>query len=361
MQWRTPRIASFSRPNCSSEMRQLNLTNGSIVIESSPSLFNKDTGLGAQNCFAAQPPLMNGLDFLVPPTRSTPVNAPNPGDTFTGRCATTEFFSKKKAYADPLQSEEDASGCAVPSREDLYVVRFINGQPDAMGSTIRVPLIYEVDQMSGLLAPLARIERSLLDDDFLTLDGWNVVNSVSKPNHWQVGGLDGQTSAYITASPGANDYVPGSAGNLSISHLYRDVYFPTDSPSGSVHLHMRILGNGSVAQPTDEAQDFGAVHLVPTSFMPQPDTGVGFENRLSGTMLINRISGTDYITEQLSLRTNVILGSLAGNTYRLVVSFHSGSGLAVQPYALALSRLMVVAAVEPPAQPPVRIPQCQQV
>jgi hypothetical protein len=369
MQWRTPRVASLSRAACSTTQTQVTYTDGTVIIESLPSVFAEELAsvqpCPRETCYAELKASLGdrsgaGLSFLVPPAVAT-TTVPNvhAGDTYTGRIAVTEFFSNRKAYADPEQFD-DSSGCALPTRQDLYVVRFIDSDADAQGSSVRVPLVFEVDQMSGLLAPLARIERSLVDDDFLTLDGWNVVNSTSRPNHWQVGGLDGQSSAYVTVSPGNNDYVPGSAMNLSICHLYRDIYFPSDSPSGAVHLHLRILGNGSLAEPTNDAQDFAAVHLLPTSYQPQADIGVGFENRLGGTMLLNRISGADYVTERLELQTNVIRGSLAGHTYRLVVSFHSGSGLTVQPYALALSRLMVAAAVEPRAQPPVRISPCTQ-
>ena len=392
MQWKTPRVIGFSRANCSNTSTLVARDDGSIIIETVPSEFaaqraavskcsaaasaqyaaivqqqadcqslveSVDSGTGQLQLRTYRADSAEACRIAAMTAAAIPPAGLNVGDTFTGRLAVTEFFCKRRAYADPEQYD-DSSGCALPTREDLYAVRFINSEADILGQSIRVPLIYEVDQQSGLLAPLARIERSLVDDDFLSLNGWNVVNSASRPNRWQVGGLDGQTAAFVTMTSGANDYVPGTLANLSICHLYRDVYFPTDSPSGSVHLHLRILGNASVAQPTNDAQDFAAVHLVATTFTPQADTGVGFEHRLAGTMLVDRIQDNDYVTEELCLRTNRIYGSLAGQTLRLVVSFHSGAGGGVKPYALALSRLLVVATVQPPTQPAVSVSPCTQ-
>lgn len=279
-------------------------------------------------------------------------------DQFSGRCAVTEFFSNRVAYADPQQFD-NTTGCPQPTREDLYVVRFINSAQDENGISTRTPLIFEVDQQSGLLAPTARIERLLVDDDFDDLSQWAIVNSQNRPNRWEVGNLDGESAGYVTASPGANDYLPGSEAALSIAHLYRDIYFPTDSSVGSVRIVLRVLGNGNLAEPTNDAQDFAAFHMIDTSTVPRGDEGVGFEHRLEGQMLTRLENGGDYVIEHLVLRTNVFRGSLAGTTQRLVISFHSGSGLlGLQPMALAVSRVMVTTNVDIPQQPPVTVQPC---
>jgi hypothetical protein len=280
-------------------------------------------------------------------------------DQFSGRVMVTEFFSKRKAYADPQQAD-DSSGCALPTREDLYVVRFVDSAPDADGNSTRTPMTFEVEQRSGLIAPTAKIERLLVDDDFASLDGWRVVNSQARPNRWEVGALDGQSAAFVSATPGANDYAAGSAAALSICHLYRDIYFPADASAGSVSVQLRVLGNGNVTQPTDDAQDFAAFHLLPPTHFPRADEQLGFEHRLEGQMLTQLESAGDFVVEHLTLRTNVQRGSLADTTQRLVMTFHSGSGRpGLQPMALAVSRVMVISNVEIPAQPPVSVTPCQ--
>jgi hypothetical protein len=282
----------------------------------------------------------------------------NSADQFTGRLMNTEFFSKKKAYADPEQYD-DSSGCSVPTRQDLYVVRFVNSDADAQGNTTRTPMIFEVDQKSGLLAPTAKIERSLFDDNFADLSQWEIVDSISRPNYWTVGKINNKNSAYVTYNPGSNDYLAGTESNLSICHLWRDVLIPSDSSSGAMNIQLRVMGNGDISQPTYNGQDFAAVHMIEPNYVPIPDVPISFEHRLEGQMLTNLQLDGRYLLEHLTLRTNATRGTIAGQVKRFVVSFHSGSGLGVQPMALALSRLMIITSVDIPAMKPVAVSPCK--
>jgi hypothetical protein len=285
-----------------------------------------------------------------------------PGQILRGRLPVTQIFGTCYSYADPLQLNEDG----LPTREQLYAVRFIDSAPDQQGMTVRVPLVFEIDQQTGELIPLAQIQRSIVTDEFETLEQWTVVDSRVQPNIWRTGTLgEAESAAYVgRIGDRSNNYQPGTAAQPSVLHLWRDISFPIDATEGQLHLVMRILGQANEALPTDPGQDFASFHLIDPSIQPSADVPLPFETRLEGTLLWNRVDGTNgFVREQLVLRTPSIAErneSLAGATKRLVVSFQAGSGQGVLPMALALDSLMVVVNVVPPPQERIKVINCRR-
>ena len=113
-------------------------------------------------------------------------------------------------------------------------------------------------------------------------NNWNVVNSLTGTNLWEVGtatAKNGANSAYISNDNGTtNAYDNNTAG---ISHFYRDVVIPAGATNLTLSFNLR--SNGELGT------DFLQVYADPTLPTLTPDVSLGasstrifFQNALNG-------------------------------------------------------------------------------
>ena len=147
-------------------------------------------------------------------------------------------------------------------------------------------------------------------------NSWQAANG-TEPNVWFVGTAaphTGTKSAYITNDAGVtNGYNVSSA---SVTHLYRDITFPTTSFNFNLKFNWMAYG--------ESATDFLKVFVIPTSSMP-----------VAGTQLTTGQIGSTYGLFGTWQTENIELASAtySGQTVRLVFSWRNNGSTGTQPPA----------------------------
>jgi hypothetical protein len=150
----------------------------------------------------------------------------------------------------------------------------------------------------------------------LTFAENNWLTAATGNNLWYVGNAvvsSGSRSAYIstnTSNGGAAGYNKGTA---RVSHLYRDVTFPSGATNITLSFNWQGVGEASL--------DYTAVYLVSTSVTPSAGTA------LSSGQIGGILNGQS--TWQTS--SNNLNSNLAGTTQRLVFSWINDGSLGTDP------------------------------
>lgn len=144
---------------------------------------------------------------------------------------------------------------------------------------------------------------------------WVFVND-SQTNAWHIGTADphqGSYSAYISNDDGtSNAYTINST---SVSHIYRDISFPTLSLEFPLSFMWKCEGEGAYTQ-----YDYLRVHLVDTSVTP-----------VAGTLLATGTLVTYNLQSDWTAANITLPGSHSGTTKRLVFSWRNDGGGGEQP------------------------------
>ena len=167
--------------------------------------------------------------------------------------------------------------------------------------------------------------------------GWTVANGAT--NKWTVGSATtsgGTYSAYITTgatgtTTALNAYDVNTA---QVSHLYRDITFPSSANSITLKFNWRAQGeNASVATQ----YDYGAVVITTTATTPTAGTEVsttqataGGNGRIGATanlgkFNLNYIAGGNWNTETIDMT------AYSGQTKRIVFTWVNDTSLGTQP------------------------------
>ncbi|MBO2008761.1 beta strand repeat-containing protein [Hymenobacter negativus] len=153
-------------------------------------------------------------------------------------------------------------------------------------------------------------------------NSFTIVNG-TQANQWFVGtpGGNGPTTTGTKAAYVSNDAGVTNAYTLTtaaVTHMYRDVTFPTGQ--NIVQLGFDWLAGG------ESTYDYIQVFLVPTTITPA-----------AGTQLVNGTAGAVQIGSNLNLQTTFgrstfqLPASVAGTTQRLVFTWRNDGSLGAQP------------------------------
>ncbi|HPE58679.1 MAG TPA: carboxypeptidase-like regulatory domain-containing protein, partial [Bacteroidales bacterium] len=156
-------------------------------------------------------------------------------------------------------------------------------------------------------------------EDFETLpNSWEIVNG-AMVNQWHVGGAtfyEGSQAAYISNDGGvSNAYTVTTS---SVSHLYRDISFPTGASGFELKFWWKGQGEGVTT-----FFDYLRVFLVETSVIPT-----------AGVQLTSGQIGDTYNLQADWQEVTLLLPqTLAGTTHRIVFSWRNDSSIGTQPPA----------------------------
>jgi len=198
---------------------------------------------------------------------------------------------------------------------------------------------------SSSTQPVAQptVQNPVFIEDFEeSIHSFTIVNG-SQTNKWHVGtatSAGGFKAAYISNDNGtSNAYTTGSS---SITHMYRNVTFPSSNEPCTLKVNWRAQGENSII-PGAGPNDYLRVSFVETSVTPVAGTNIS-----SGATLTYNLGGTSWN------RANIIIpAAYNGTTKRLVLSWVNDGSLGTQPPA-ALDNIMIGA---PPPPPPAQTVQ----
>ena len=150
------------------------------------------------------------------------------------------------------------------------------------------------------------------------MSNWSVING-TQTNKWYTGTATfntGANSAYISNDAGANNAY--STSSSSVSHIYRDITFPTGNPI-DFSFNWKGVGEGGSNYDYDNLKIF----IVPTTLTPQASTSISNIYRIGANWYNN---STTWQNVSFTLPD-----SLLGNTYRLVVTWINDGSDGEQP------------------------------
>jgi len=209
----------------------------------------------------------------------------------------------------------------------------------ATQTTMRLVFSWSNDASVGTQPPAA-IDNILLvfsptifSEDFEITNSFTIVNG-SEPNKWYAGtavAKDGTKSAYISNNNGTtNAYTISSS---SVTHMYRNVTFPSSSIPYILTFDWRAVGEGNF--------DYLEVFLVPTTTTPTAGIELTSGSQLAGGFKIGRYNNTStWNKEYISIPAYA-----TQTTMRLVFSWSNDASAGTQPPAaidnILLSNTMI--------------------